>query len=383
MMGGARGKTVTREPGFTIGIEEEYLLVDKRSRDLGSAPGELFARCTADLGGQVSPEFLKCQMEVATGVCETLDEARQDLTHLRRTIARHADAFGLAPLACSAHPFANWQDQSFTEKERYEVLARDLADVARRMLICGMHVHVGIEDADLRIDLMSQLTYFLPHLLMLSTSSPFWQGKETGLNCYRLTVMDNLPRTGLPPRFHSHGEYQRSVDILCRAGEIEDATKIWWDLRPSDRFPTLETRICDVPTALEDTIAIAAIIRCLTRMLYRLRRQNMRWRIYDRFLVSENRWRAQRYGMDNGLIDFGRGEVVAFDDLFAELCALIADDVDWFGCQREIDHARTIVQRGTSADRQLAIFRTARQAGADERDALCHVVDWLARTTVP
>lgn len=371
-----------KEPSFTIGIEEEYLLVDKKTRDLVAAPEELMLACTERLKDQVSPEFLRCQIEVGTQVCKTAGEAHADLARLRSTIARLAGQFGLMPLAVSCHPFANWHDQRFTKKDRYVVLARDLADVARRMLICGMHVHVGIEDDELRIDLMNQMAYFLPHLLALSTSSPFWQGKDTGLNCYRLTVFDNLPRTGLPPRFTSHSEFQRSIDILKQADIIEDATKIWWDIRPSDRFPTLETRICDVTPLLDDSIALACLTRCILRMLYRLRRDNKRWRIYERFLVGENRWRAQRYGFSEGLIDFGRGEMVDYRALFNELCELIEPDIEFFGCRKNIEDAARILERGTSADRQRTVYSQALERGESERSALFAVIDQVAAETV-
>ncbi|NNJ77464.1 MAG: carboxylate-amine ligase, partial [Anderseniella sp.] len=247
-------------PTFTLGIEEEYLLVDRKTRDLVAAPDALMDECKKVLKSRVSPEFLQCQIEVGTGVCKTIPQARAELVELRKTISGIADGYGLAPLAVATHPFADWQHQSFTNKQRYEELARDLAGVARRMLICGMHVHVGIEDEDLRIDLLGQMPYFLPHLLALSASSPFWQGRDTGLASYRLSVFDNLPRTGLPPVFNSYGEYTRAVDRLIQSGLIEDATKIWWDLRPSARFPTLETRICDVTPRLDDTVAMAALV---------------------------------------------------------------------------------------------------------------------------
>lgn len=371
-----------KEPSFTIGIEEEYLLVDRQTRDLVEAPEELMEACTSRLKDQVSPEFLMCQIEVGTHVCQTADEARADLARLRSTIAEISGAYGLMPLAVSCHPFANWHDQRLTKKDRYAVLARDLADVARRMLICGMHVHVGIEDDELRIDLMNQLSYFLPHLLALSTSSPFWQGKDTGLNCYRLTVFDNLPRTGLPPRFTSHSEFQRSIDMLKNVEIIEDATKIWWDVRPSDRFPTVETRIFDVAPLLDDSIALASLTRCILRMLYRLRRDNKRWRIYERFLVGENRWRAQRYGFSEGLIDFGRGELIDYRSLFNELCELIDPDIDYFGCRKNIEDAAKILKRGTSADRQRAVYRQAVEKGESEKAALFAVVDMVAAETV-
>lgn len=366
-------------PSYSIGIEEEYLLVDRETLDLAPAPDALMDACAKELENQVSPEFLQCQIEVGTRVCRTVAEARADLANLRRTIARLAGEFGLAPLAVSCHPVADWQRQHHTEKQRYIDLERDLAGVARRLLICGMHVHVGVEDDDTRIDLMAQLSYFLPHVLALSTSSPFWQGQDTGLNCYRLTVFDNVPRTGLPPVFESFTEFTRSVDVIRHAGVIEDATRIWWDIRPSVRYPTLETRICDVMPRLDHTISVAAIIQCLTRMLLRLKRANQRWRIYDRFLIGENRWRAQRHGPREGLIDFGRGAVVPFDTLLEELIALIAEDAEALECFAEVARARDILAQGTSADRQRRVHAEARAAGASKAEAmeavLRHLID--------
>lgn len=371
-----------KEPSFSVGIEEEYLLVDRRSRDLVShAPAGLMSECEAALEGQVSPEFLQCQIEVGTRVCDGLDAARHDLARLRSSIAQVSAGHGLAPIAASTHPFARWADQRHTHKERYEVLAKDLQVVVRRMLISGMHVHIGIEDEDIRIDLFNQLIYFLPHLLVLSTSSPFWQGRDTGLKSYRLIVFDSLPRTGLPPGFSSYGEYERVVQVLVQAGLIEDATKIWWDLRPSAKFPTLELRICDVCTRLDDAICVAALFRCLARMLYRLRRDNQRWRSYDRFLINENRWRAVRYGTGEGLIDFGRGAVAPFADLLDEILNFIRPDAEHFGCEKEVEHARTILAGGTSADRQLAAYHTALADGAAEPEALEKVVDSLIAET--
>ena len=229
---------MTAEPEFTLGIEEEYLLVDKDTRDLAQEPPPaLLAKCEEALRGQVSPEFLRSQIEVGTRVCRSMQEARDQLIHLRSTVGRIAGEFGLAPIAASTHPFAKWASQQHTDKERYNVLARDLQHVARRLVICGMHVHVGIEDEDLRIDLLGQATYFLPHLLALSTSSPFWEGAQTGLKSYRLSVFDELPRTGLPYQFESWSEYERRIELLVSAGLIEDATKLWWDLRPSRALP--------------------------------------------------------------------------------------------------------------------------------------------------
>ncbi|MGF7162332.1 carboxylate-amine ligase [Rhodoligotrophos appendicifer] len=371
------------EPSFSLGIEEEYLLVDAKTRDLiHEAPKGLLAACERRLLGQVSPEFLQCQIEVGTRVCSTMDEARTDLAHLRRTIADTARDHGLAPIAASTHPFARWDDQRHTHRDRYEILAKDLQVVVQRMLICGMHVHVAVEDEDLRIDLFNQLVYFLPHLLMLTTSSPFWQGRNTGLASYRLIVFDSLPRTGLPPQFSSFADYQRTVATLTSLAIVEDATKIWWDLRPSGRFPTLELRICDVCTRLDDAIAVAALFRCLVRMLFRLRRDNQRWRSYERFLVNENRWRALRYGASQGLIDFGRGEIVPSEGLLEELLILVRPDAEHFGGVAEVEHCRTILQRGTSAVRQISVFEAAKRRGLAEDEALAAVVDDLISQTV-
>jgi glutamate---cysteine ligase / carboxylate-amine ligase len=372
-----------REPSFTIGMEEEYLLVDKETRDLAQEPpAALLAKCQQALPGQVSPEFLRSQIEVGTKVCRSIQEARADLIRLRSTVGGIAGEFGLAPIAASTHPFAQWSSQLHTDKERYNVLAQDLQQVVRRLVICGMHVHVGIDDDELRIDLLGQAAYFLPHLLALSTSSPFWQGNVTGLKSYRLSVFDELPRTGLPHQFSSYSEYLRTVELLVSAGLIEDATKLWWDLRLSARFPTLEMRITDVCPLIEDGIAIAALYVCIIRMLYRLRRDNKRWRYYPPFLVRENRWRAQRYGTTEGLVDFGEGALVPFPTLLEELFDLVAEDAAYFGCAKEIAHARTIVRRGTSADRQLARFDQVKELGGTEQAALVAVVDDLIAETM-
>jgi carboxylate-amine ligase len=372
-----------REPSFSLGIEEEYLLVNKESRDLEpEQPPALLAKCEEALKGQVSPEFLRSQIEVGTTVCHSIQDARDELINLRKTVGAIADEFGLALIASSTHPFAKWSTQHHTDKERYNVLAKDLQQVARRLVICGMHVHVGIEDDDLRNDLLGQAAYFLPHLLALSTSSPFWQGYQTGLKSYRLSVFDELPRTGLPYQFGSYSEYARTVELLVNAGLIEDATKIWWDLRLSARFPTIEMRVTDVCPLLADGITIAALFRCICRMLYRLRRQNQRWRYYPPFLVRENRWRAQRYGTEQGLVDFGKGALVPFATLLEELFDLLAEDAAYFGCVAEVAHAREILERGTSADRQLARYETVKALGGSDEAALVAVVDGIVEETM-
>jgi carboxylate-amine ligase len=341
----------------------------------------MLADCEALLAGQVSPEFLRSQIEIGTRVCASLAEARADLRHLRRTVAAVAARHGMAPVAAATHPFARWDAQKTTERRRYADLRDDLQGVVRRLAICGLHVHIGIPDDELRIDLLNQASYFLPHLLALSTSSPFWRGDNTGLKSYRLAVFDELPRTGMPERFDSWGEYRRHVAVLTDAGLIEDATKLWWDLRPSERFPTLEMRITDSCTTLEDSLSIAALFRCLLRMLWRLKRENQRWRLYARMLIDENRWRAQRYGTDQGLVDFGRGAIVPYADLLEEILLLIAPDARHFGCEAEVWHARQILARGTSAHRQIKVFDDAIAAGASRAQALSAVVDWLIAET--
>lgn len=371
------------EPSFTIGMEEEYLLVDRKTRDLAvDVPAALMSECEKRLKEQVSPEFLQSQIEVGTRVCKTVKEAAADLAQMRRTVAEVAAEHGLAPIAASTHPFATWDTQKHTDKERYHVIARDMQAVVRRLLICGMHVHVGLDDDELRIDLLGQVTYFLPHLLALSTSSPFWRGEETGLKSYRIAVFDELPRSGLPELFDSYGEYKRHLDALVGAGVIEDASKLWWDCRLSARFPTLEMRICDICTRLKDGVAIAAIYVCLLRMLYRLKRDNQRWRRYANMLIRENRWRAQRYGLDEGLIDFGIGTIVPYADLLEEIIELIRVDALALDCVAEVEHARKIVTGGTSAHRQLAVYQEALAEGADKMEAQRRVVDMLIAETV-
>lgn len=363
-------------PEFTIGIEEEYLLVDRDSCTLVEAPEGLLSALTDELGSQVSPEFLQCQVEIGTKPCRTVAEARDDLKRLRAAVSKQAAKHNLSPIAASCHPLADWKAQHHTDKDRYNQLDRDLGSVVRRMLICGMHVHVGLPDDATRADLMRQASYFLPHLLALSTSSPFWQGEDTGLASYRISIFDNLPRTGLPPQFASWQDYERSVALLCTLGVIEDSSKIWWDLRPSARFPTLETRIMDVQPRLEHALTLAALNQCLMRMLWRLRVKNQRWRLYDAFLIGENRWRAQRYGTTEGLIDFGRAEIVPFAELVEELIDLLEEDAGILQATEALHTARDMAQ-ATSATRQRAAFAAAADAGADHDGQMRAVVTHL------
>ncbi len=369
-------------PSFTIGVEEEYLLVDRTTRNLVSSPSpELWQVAHRRLGSAVMPELLKAQIEIATRPHSNTADLRDDLIEKRRAVVETAAEFGNAIIAASTHPFALWWEQEPTDQDRYLMLAQDLAVVGRRLVICGMHVHVAIEDPEMRIDLMNQATYFLPHLLALSTSSPFWGTHNTGLKSYRMNVFRTLPRTGLPEHFESHAEYERHVDVLVNAGLIEDASKIWWDIRPSSRYPTLELRVCDICTRWEDAIAIASLYRCILHMLYRLRRENQRWRRYANMLVAENLWRAQRYGVEGSLMDFGQSALIPFTELADELVFLVQPDAEILGCVDEIEHVRTIARHGTSAKRQIASFEAAVGAGADTGEALRAVVDELITDT--
>jgi glutamate---cysteine ligase / carboxylate-amine ligase len=372
-----------KEPSFTVGVEEEHLLVDRQSRDLvATMPASMLEECEALAEGQqVKPEFLRSQIEIGTRVCRNVAEVRNSLNVLRRAVIRVADQHGLAPMAVSTHPFAMWMTQQHTERARYQALSEEMQAAAQRLLICGMHVHVGIEEDELRIDLMNQASYFLPHLLALSCSSPFWEGIDTGLKSYRLTVFDALPRTGIPERFASFSEYRRLANVMIDAGVIEDPTHIWWDIRPSARYPTLETRVMDVCTDVEDALCIAGLIQCILRMLYRLRLNNQRWRVYSPMLIRENRWRAMRYSFDKGLIDFGRGKVVPFDELVDELLGFVAEDAEALGCVNEIAQAKRILTKGTSAHRQVAVHAEALAGGASEAEARFAVVDHLIAET--
>jgi carboxylate-amine ligase len=308
-------------------------------------------------------------------------EVRRELTTLRRAVIEESARHGLAPVAASSHPFSLSARQQRTDKERYVALLEEMQGVARRMMVCGLHVHVGIDDDELRIDLMNQLTYFVPHLLALSCSSPFWERERTGLMSFRVMVFNGLPRAGLPERFDSWGEYRRHTDTLIESGVIVDTSRIWWDLRPSARYPTLETRVMDCCTTLEDTVRLAALNQCLLRMLYRLRRSNQMWRTYPNLLVGENRWRAMRYSYDAGLLDLGRQRIVPFAELLEEIIELVREDAAALDCTAEIEGLREIVTRGTSAHQQLRAFDDALRAGATEAEALKRVVDWLIAET--
>lgn len=374
---------VITRPAFTVGIEEEYLLVDRATGNLVSDPSEeMWAAAQEALGARVVPEFLRAQLEVGTDVHNSIVEVGKELGALRRGLDHVLAGHGAAIMAASTHPFALWWEQQHTDRDRYKLMAEDLGMVGRRMVICGMHVHAGIEDPDLRIDLMNQVRYFLPHLLTLSTSSPYWGSRDTGLKSYRISTFRTMPRTGLPEEFASWSEYQRHVDVLVRARIIEDSSKIWWDVRPSSRFPTLEMRITDVCTRLEDSLTVAAVYLSVLHMLYRLRRDNQRWRQYAAMLISENIWRAQRYGVEGSLMDFGKGVLVPFGELVEEMIELLRPDAEELGCVEHLEHARDIAKEGTSAERQREVVRQALAAGSTQEEALRTLVDYLIADTL-
>jgi carboxylate-amine ligase len=372
-----------RRPALTLGIEEEYLLVDPETRNLATRqPAGFMRRCGEALGPRVTHEFLQAQVEVGTLVCRSVDDAHKELAHLRRIVAECAREFGLCIIASSTHPWASWHQQVPVELERYHILTQEHQGLARRMVICGTHVHAGIDDDNLRIDLMNQATYFLPHLLALSTSSPFWEGHDTGLKAFRPIVFGNLPRSGVPEAFESASDWNEMLGILQETGLCDDATKIWWDIRPSARHPTLELRICDMCTKLEHAMTVAAFYQSILAYLYHLRANNQTWRKYRRTLVAENKWRAQRYGLQGTLADFGRRTLVPFGDLVEELIGLLRDHARELGCLAHLERARDIVRDGTSADNQLRVYHAALEAGATEHEAQAKVVDWLIEASL-
>ena len=360
-------------PKFTIGIEEEYQLIEPETGELTSYIQEFLEQGQVILGEQIKAELLQSQVEVGSSICQNIEEAREEVVRLRSHVCELAEANGLRVVAASTHPFSSWKTQEVTENERYTDHIARMADVARRMLIFGMHVHIGIEDRDLAMDVMDQARYFLPHLLALSTSSPFWHGRDTGLKSYRSIVFEGLPRTGPPPSFNSWAEHQRFIDALVKTNSIEDATRIWWDIRPHPKFPTLEFRVCDICTKVDETVCLAAVILSIVAKLIQLRQQNRSWRRYRHHLISENKWRAVRYGIDGKLIDFGLQCEVPARDLISELLEVLDDVVDELGVRHEVEYVNTILAEGTSADRQLAVFR--------ETEDLKAVVDHLVEET--
>ncbi len=369
---------------ISIGIEEEYLLVNPQSRELAKHQAAGFMdRCKALLGDRVMHEMLQSQIEIGTSVCQSITEARSELLELRQGVASVAHDFDLCIIAASTHPWSLWSEQEPVDMERYRIMGVEQASIARRMAICGMHVHAGIPDKDLRIDLMNQVSYFMPHLLALSGSSPFWEGIDTGLKSMRPTISGHLPRSGLPETFDNWNDWIEMIDDMTACDMLNDPSRIWWDLRPSVRHPTLEIRICDVCTWVEDALCVAALYQSLLTFLTHLRANNQRWRQYRRILILENKWRAQRYGVDAELGDFGKRKAVPFAALIDELVELLRPHADSLGCLKEVEHAREIARRGSSSDQQLRVYNEKLANGASDREAQIAVVDWLMAESVP
>jgi glutamate---cysteine ligase / carboxylate-amine ligase len=359
---------------FTLGIEEEFQIVDPQSRELRSHVSEFLEEGKMILGEQIKPEMIQSMVEVGTGICKNIEEARADITRLRGIISGLAHKTGLVIIAASTHPISRWQDQKIFEDERYELLVQELQTVARSLLIFGLHVHVGVADPERRVHIMNAARYFLPHVLALSTSSPFWVGHNTGLKSYRSEVFKQFPRTDIPDHFDSYASFQRYVDLLIKTGCIDNGRKIWWDVRPHPIFPTLEFRVCDIPTRVDDTIAIAALFQAIVARLNSLIEKNLGFRLYRRALIQENKWRAVRYGLDGKMVDFGKQKEVPVRDLIRELLEFIEPVVNDLGSRKEIDHIHTILERGTSADEQLRIYH--------ETNDLNAVVDHLIERTM-
>lgn len=361
-------------PNFTLGIEEEYQIVDPQTRELRSHISAMLEAGGMVLGERVKPEMHQSVVEVGTGICKDITEARRDVIQLRAAIATLAQQHGLKIVAAGTHPFSDWKGQEITQRDRYKVIVEDLQDVARGNLIFGLHVHVGIEDRDLAIDLLNQARYFLPHILALSVSSPFWLGRASGLKSTRCSVFKHFPRTGIPDVFGSWAEFEAFINTLVKTNCMDDGKKIWWDLRPHTQYNTIEFRICDIPTDVNTTLAIAALIQAIVAKLYVLRQQNQSWRIYSRALIEENKWRAYRYGLDGKLIDFGKGSEVHVRSLIGELLEFVDEVVDELGSREELKHIHTLLDRGTDADRQLAVFK--------ETGDLKSVVDHMMEETL-
>jgi glutamate---cysteine ligase / carboxylate-amine ligase len=375
-------------PPLTLGVEEEYQIVDPASRNLYSYISELLSQDKArPTSLNLKPEFMQSQVEVGSHVCRNIKEVRTEVVRLRRAVSKMAEENGLAIAAASTHPFARWDEQSITEGTRYRELLDDMQGVARRLLIFGMHVHVGFgsepEDKDLMIEVMNQARYFVPHLLALSTSSPFWHGRHTGLKSYRSVVFEQLPRTGIPHSFSSWAEYksyERTLGKVGSFGKSDTMAKIWWDIRPHPIFDTLEFRITDICTTVDECVCIAALFQAICAKLLKLRKQNLSWRHYRHMHITENKWRAVRYGIHGDLIDFGLEQAVPFHFLMEELLELLDDVVDDLGSRAEVEYVRTILKHGTSADRQVATYF---KHGGDENrtEALQAVVDHLIEET--
>jgi carboxylate-amine ligase len=375
-------RMAARSPSLTLGIEEEYFLVDLETGELAAEPDPAFLNQAKELlGRQMSVELFQSELEVETGVCRTIAEAAEALRQLRRTMIELAGRFGMAPVAVSSHPFSSWRQQWTTDSERYRSMAEDYQTIARRSIVTGMHVHVGVEDDEQRIGLMNRVIPWLPLLLALSASSPFWQGRDTGLKAIRGTVFGEFPRTGIPDRFASFADWQVFIDLLGHTEVLPDPTKLWWDIRPSVRWPTVEMRITDVCTRIDDALTIAALYQSLMAKLAREDEAELDWHRFQRALVEENKWRAQRSGTSAHLADYDCRALVPVADLVDRLVDELEPDARDLGCLEKVRNARRIVSEGTSADRQLAIHHGAVADGASAGEAGHAVVRWLTETT--
>lgn len=359
---------------FTIGIEEEYQVVDPETRELRSYITQILDRGQMILREQIKPEMHQSIVEVGTRPCRTVQEARAEVVRLRGTIAGLASAHGLTIVAAGTHPISSWMNQEITPFDRYKGVVNEMQDLALQLLIFGMHVHVGMPSNDAAIELMSVARYFLPHLLALSTSSPFWMGRNTGFKSYRSAIFSNFPRTGIPPSFSSYSEFERYINLLIETGSIDNGKKIWWDMRPHPVFGTLEYRVCDIATRVDECIGLAAMMQAIIVKLYRMFEENTTFRVYRRALIMENKWRAQRYGLESKLIDFGKRTEVSTAALMHELVEFVDDVVDELGSRKDVEYLLKIVEGGSSADRQLAVFH--------ETNDLKAVVDNLIAETL-
>ena len=358
---------------YTLGIEEEFMVIDPQTKELRSHMQQIVEGGKTLLKEQVKAEMHQAVVEVGTNICRNIQEAKQEVTYLRKVIADLANNAGLQIGAAGTHPFSLWSEQEITDHPRYEEIVNQLQDTARGNLIFGLHVHVGIDNRVEGLDLMNAVSYFLPHIFALSTNSPFWEGRNTGFKSFRTKVFDKFPRTGIPEFFSSVGEYDDYINLLIKTGCIDNAKKIWWDIRLHPFFNTIEFRICDVPMLVDETIALAAVMQALIAKLYKLMKQNLNFRIYRKALISENKWRAARYGLDGKLIDFGKQEEVDTRALVHELLEFIDDVVDDLGSRKEIDYVYKIIENGTGADRQLRVY--------EETGDLKKVVDYIVQQT--
>jgi carboxylate-amine ligase len=370
------------DTAYRFGMEEEYFLADASTRGTpAQAALEAFHAAARDRLPRVERELLRSQVETSTPPSADFAEARRVLSDLRSGLAGLAGERGLLVFAAGTHPLAQWSHQSHTEKERYQEIASQLRLPGRRNVVGGLHVHVEVPRPEARVDLMNRLMPFLPLLLALSASSPFWQGRPSGLAAYRLCAFGEMPRTGLPELFAGVEDYERYVRAMTRSGAIADASYLWWVVRPSMRFPTLELRVADSCTRLEDALAVAALWRCLVRLADRRPDLNRGLTGASRGIVAENLWRAQRDGARAALVDEVSGEAVPVAVRLEAVLALVAEDADALGCAGEVEAVRAIPVEGTSADGQLAVYEAARARGPGKHDPLAEVVDWLAATT--